>query len=115
MQGSEVLRDVGIRSAETRPSRVLGQFTVKQMQGLTRFDPQNPEHMTAYLMLTNNQSRGQHPTLRFVLEHPYLNVVAMMQDKIARAYVMSQFRNDSVLMTMIGEPIAGLEVKYIDA
>lgn len=116
MQGSTVLKDVKARAAVKGASRVLGKFVAKQMEGTVVFDPTNPEHMGAYLMLTNNFSRGQHPTLRFHLEYPYLNVVAMMQDKIARAYVKTQFRHDAGLMSMMGEPmVPGLEVKYIEA
>lgn len=48
------------------------------------FDPKNAEHVGAFVMLT--QQGKQHPDLRFVLEHPYLDVRAMMYDKIGRAY-----------------------------
>lgn len=49
------------------------------------FDPQNPEHVEAFVMIT--QQGRQHPTLRFTLEHPFLDVRSMMYDKIGRAYV----------------------------
>ncbi len=49
------------------------------------FDPRNKEHIQAFVMLT--QRGRQHPTLRFILEHPYLDVRSMMYDKVGRAYV----------------------------
>lgn len=49
------------------------------------FDPTNPDHIEAYRMLV--YEGRQHPTLRFTLEHPYLDVRAMMTDKIVRMYL----------------------------
>lgn len=49
------------------------------------FDPTNPNHIEAYRMLV--YEGRQHPTLRFTLEHPYLDVRAMMTDKIVRMYL----------------------------
>jgi hypothetical protein len=51
------------------------------------FDPRNPEHIEAFVMIT--QQGRQHPSLRFTLEHPFLDVRSMMFDKIGRAYVGS--------------------------
>lgn len=45
------------------------------------FDPSNPEHVKAFLLL-QNESR-QHPTLRFQLEQPFVSVFDMMKTKIA--------------------------------
>lgn len=67
----------------------MGQSTVlpRATIGLraATFDPANPEHIEAFVMLT--QQGRQHPTLRFTLEHPYLDVRAMMYEKVGRAYV----------------------------
>lgn len=60
--------------------------------------------MEAYLMLTRpDGNRKQHPTLRFQLEQPYLDVVSMMHGKIAHAYVEARFQYDRTLMEMIGK------------
>lgn len=52
---------------------------------IEQFDPHNKQHIEAFVMLT--QQGRQHPSLRFTLEHPYLDVRSMMYDKVARAYV----------------------------
>jgi hypothetical protein len=59
--------------------------------GLTRvqFDTENPEHLQAFEMLMNGR---QHPSLRFELELPYVNVLQMMYDKIGRAYLTKHTR-----------------------
>jgi hypothetical protein len=49
------------------------------------FDIDNLEHLKAFDMLMNGR---QHPTLRFHLELPYVNVLQMMYDKIGRAYLI---------------------------
>lgn len=66
-----------------KPSTILPQVTVRLRT--ETFDPKNAEHIKAFVMLT--QQGKQHPQLRFVLEHPYLDVRSMMYDKIGRAYV----------------------------
>jgi len=48
------------------------------------FDPKVPEHVEAFVWLT--QKSRQHPTMRFRLEQPYLDVITMMYDKIGREY-----------------------------
>lgn len=58
---------------------------------IEQFDPHNERHIEAFVMLT--QKGRQHPSLRFVLEHPYLDVRSMMYDKVARAYV-EQFNRE---------------------
>lgn len=47
------------------------------------FDPKNPEHREAYIRLRVNGR--QTPGLRFVLEHPFLNIPAMMEYKLSLA------------------------------
>lgn len=66
-----------------KSSTILPQVTVRLRT--ETFDPKNAEHIKAFVMLT--QQGKQHPELRFVLEHPYLDVRAMMYDKVGRAYV----------------------------
>lgn len=46
-----------------------------------KFDPLNPEHRQAYLMLM--YQKVQHPTLRFILQVPHTSVVHMMQSEMA--------------------------------
>lgn len=48
------------------------------------FDPKVPAHVEAFVWLT--QKGRQHPTMRFHLEQPYLDVITMMYDKIGREY-----------------------------
>lgn len=49
------------------------------------FDAKNKEHIKAFVTL---HYRGrQHPTLRFHLEQPYLDVRSMMIDKLIRKSV----------------------------
>lgn len=64
-------------------SRVLPRTT--EHLRVADFDPHNPDHIQAFVMLT--QHGRQHPTIRFRLEHPYLDVRAMMYDKVGKAYV----------------------------
>ena len=52
---------------------------------VVHFNAQTREHIEAYVMLT--QRGRQHPTLRFVLENPFIDVRSMMHDHIGRAYV----------------------------
>lgn len=94
---------------------VLSNLAKRQQDSFVTFDPQNAEHMAAYVMLTNSSAqRGQHPKLRFHLEHPYLDVISMMNAKIGRAYIKTAFKTDAALMSMVGEIIeAPTEVKYI--
>lgn len=49
------------------------------------FDPTNLEHLRAFEMIT--QHGIQHPEIRFKLDHPYLNVPAMMHARIGKAYL----------------------------
>jgi hypothetical protein len=49
------------------------------------FNPKNKDHLTALSLLV--EQNRQHPTLRFVLEQPYLDVRAMMLHKVAKAYI----------------------------
>ena len=61
---------------------VLQHLTERNNNRVT-FDPSNHNHMRAYLMLTQGR---QHPTLRFVVEHPFTDVYSMMHAKIGRAW-----------------------------
>ena len=52
------------------------------------FDPRNPEHRKAYVML---QYKGrQHPDLRFNLKHPHTSVLPMMQEELAKMYCLQE-------------------------
>lgn len=52
------------------------------------FDPNDPRHLEAYYSL---RFKGrQDPNLRFFLEEPFLDVVSMMQHKIATAFLKSK-------------------------
>lgn len=57
---------------------------LRQTNELVTFNPFNREHVAAYLALAE-QGR-QHPTLRFELESPHVDVKAMMSAKMARAF-----------------------------
>ena len=48
------------------------------------FDPTIKEHQHAFVALT--QFNRQHPTLRFVLEQPYVDVRSMMHGKVAELF-----------------------------
>lgn len=50
-----------------------------------KFDPSNAEHRKAFAMIV--QDKRQHPTLRFNLEHPFVNVREMMLNRVAAAYI----------------------------
>lgn len=52
---------------------------------LQEFDPRNKEHLWAFRMLT--ETGRQHSKIRFHLEHPYVDVRAMMYDKVAKAFL----------------------------
>jgi hypothetical protein len=54
------------------------------------FDPNNREHVTAYLCLIKHGR--QHPNLRFEVEYPFLDVRSMMHAKISEAYI-ARFHN----------------------
>lgn len=61
------------------------------------FDANNHEHIKAFEMqclgevgINGKNLRRTHPTLRFVLESPFLDMQTMMLHKIGRAYVQSQ-------------------------
>lgn len=61
------------------------------------FDPTNVEHIRAFQMQCIGEVRTdgtpyyrQHPTLRFVLERPFLDVKTMMMYKIGQEYVRTQ-------------------------
>ena len=49
-----------------------------------KFDPTNLDHITAFAALT--QKNRQHPTLRFVLELPYMDIRTMMHAKVGEEY-----------------------------
>lgn len=63
------------------------QVLPKVFVGLQRaeFDPTNSDHLEAFEMLVHGGK--QHPTLRFILEVPYLDVRSMMYDKVARLFL----------------------------
>lgn len=46
------------------------------------FDPRKAEHIKAFVML--HYGGRQHPTLRFHVEQPFLDVRSMMIDKLIR-------------------------------
>lgn len=48
------------------------------------FDPKNPEHVAAFIALTVHGR--QHPTLRFRLAKPFLDIRSMMHHRIGEAY-----------------------------
>ncbi len=48
------------------------------------FDPYNKEHIQAYDSLRND---GRQTRLRFVLQYPFLDVVTMMEYKLAQRVV----------------------------
>lgn len=54
-------------------------MTLKK-QELEIFDPNNPEHRKAYFILKFHGR--QHPTLRFKLLPGYMNIPAMMNDRL---------------------------------
>lgn len=47
------------------------------------YDPTNLQHLSALSMLLKDGK--QHPTLRFVLEHPFVDIKMMMLTKTALA------------------------------
>lgn len=49
---------------------------------LVTFDVKNKEHVKAFVML--HYAGRQHPTLRFLVEKPFLDVRSMMMDKMVR-------------------------------
>lgn len=49
------------------------------------FDPMNKEHLEAFRMLT--QDNRQHPVLRFEVPYPFLDVRAVMYDRISKAHL----------------------------
>ena len=56
------------------------------------FDTTNPDHLTAFRMLClgdpdHNGVIRQHPTLRFSLEAPFVDVRVMMFHKVATAHL----------------------------
>lgn len=51
------------------------------------FDPKNQVHLAAAKLLLSRDTSRQHPTLRFVLEHPYVDVRQMMMVKIAQTFL----------------------------
>jgi hypothetical protein len=48
------------------------------------FDPTNQEHVLAFAALT--QKNRQHPTLRFILELPYMDIRTMMHAKVGEEF-----------------------------
>jgi hypothetical protein len=64
---------------------------VRERQQQVVFDVNNDEHMQAFEMLITQGK--QHPTLRFRLEHPYVNVRAMMTEKVCRAHLATRKQN----------------------
>jgi hypothetical protein len=53
-----------------------------------KFDPSTPDHLAAFAMLVRDGK--QHSTLRFHLEHPFVNVRAMMESKVCDAYLQAR-------------------------
>jgi predicted carbohydrate-binding protein with CBM5 and CBM33 domain len=58
------------------------------------FDPTNPQHIDAFEMLVIGVADKdgairyrQHPTLRFKIELPFVDVRSMMMERVAKAYV----------------------------
>jgi len=61
-------------------------------QPLVTFDPTNHEHIKAFKMLVVDTPSRQHPTLRFRLEHPFVNVQQMLLKKVAERFVQTPVR-----------------------
>lgn len=87
---------------------VLKSFAAHKIASAVPFDATNPEHIQAYLMMTDKTSARQHPTLRFILEDPFFDMITMMHAKIAHAYVAMKFKTHEQLMSMIGEQPAAV-------
>jgi hypothetical protein len=52
------------------------------------FDVNNPEHLRAFHMLCiGDDPIKQHPTLRFQLDQPFLDVPSMMKHRVGQAYL----------------------------
>lgn len=58
------------------------------------FDPYNREHINAFEMQCIGEARDDgkvyfrtHPTLRFVLESPFVDIRTMMLYKVGQAYI----------------------------
>jgi hypothetical protein len=81
MPGFEMIHNKHKSAALARATAGLKQVT---------FNTEDPEHLQAFEMLINGR---QHPTLRFQLELPYVNVLQMMYDKIGRAYLTKHTRS----------------------
>ena len=64
---------------------ILKSLKEKNESKFVEFDAKNAEHMVAFVAL--RYSGRQLPSLRFFLEHPYKDVVTMMQNKIVEAYL----------------------------
>lgn len=53
------------------------------------FDPSEPEHREAYRTLA--EEGRQHPTLRFVLEYPFQDILAYMERRLS-LYVVREMK-----------------------
>jgi len=67
----------------TMPAQVLNTFSKSITYQV--FDPNNREHMVAFTCLVFNGR--QHPTLRFQLELPHLDIMSMMLKKVAQVHI----------------------------
>ena len=60
---------------------------------LVAFDATDPQHVDAFASIVYNNR--QHPTLRFEVKYPYVDMRVMMLDKIARAYTDQMLGSNS--------------------
>lgn len=67
------------------------------------FDPTLSEHLLAYKNFT--AAGRQHPTMRFFLEEPYLDIPTMMRSKIISHHIDT--RTD---LNVTGSPVALCEL-----
>ena len=62
------------------------------------FDLTNKEHQRAFAYLT--QFNRQHPTLRFILEEPYVDIRSMLLGKVAKWFSTEMNVMDDVRETL---------------
>lgn len=58
---------------------------------VVEFDATKPDHLEAYTYLT--KYGRQHPFYRFMVEHPYTDVLSMMAAKIAAVHISRLYPN----------------------
>lgn len=83
--------------------------TFAKQYNYEKFDASNPEHITAYVCI--KKLGRQHPTLRFYLEDPFLNIPDLMESRIGDAF-LEQFGD---LVTAANDIIEANRAKPSDA